>query len=566
MIARPTWERPLRRRLRGKRERRGNLLGRIKDQWSIMLLGPAVFIVLAVEGGKLLGAGGGGTGIGIASGLLGALLGLGLRARWLEQLWLTEWTPADRLVARRIQTREAVSRMIPVVLAVLFLSIVGACFSSGTGIMEALAAAALTMTSGFLLAGGRLSSRILIAGGVWTIGYCILSPWLVNDSAELTARIVKGAVLGWLPVMPWSMPFHGAPMGTLQWLMLGGAFALSLCEWWKSWHEMEAPTPAGLSPAAPTETNEPEAAEERSGPESSEQPADDEEQRKNIRQQVAFAWFGLAGYLPDRPMPRIDRLIWRWLTPRQRMISTLGCHEAFDWFARTKWAALALAVMGGLAWLWQSIAERPGFSEWLDSHGYWGFVGVVALSAYAILSVWPSRRSRFKPWLEWMGVQGIGHFPSFALLPVCPGEWLRAAAKEWAVRSAWMALLWTLAIAAALPAFSFEKSATTIIAWLLLPWLLGAALFPLSAMNRLVRAVSGPMLRSHGFSRTIPSILFGVLSPTASAAAALALGVAEFLVALVLLSVAAGTGWISLALTLNRCRHMRFDLKPKPLH
>ena len=32
------------------------------------------------------------------------------------------------------------------------------------------------------------------------------------------------------------------------------------------------------------------------------------------------------------------------------------------------------------------------------------------------------------------------------------------------------------------------------------------------------------------------------------------------------LPVAAGTGWISLALTLNRCRNMSFDLKPKPLH
>jgi hypothetical protein len=431
-----------------------------------------------------------------------------------------------------------------------------------------MAAALLSMTTGFLLAGGKLSMIVLLASGASTIGYGILSKWLAGVDGDGWDRVVKASAQGWIPVMPWSLPHHGAAGGAVQWAVLGGALVLSLWEWWKSWHELESATPADLSPAPLAVTNAPETSEEESGPESSDPPEVEEEQRKNIRQQVAFAWFGLAGYLPDRPMPRIDRLIWRWLTPRQRMISTLGSHDAFGWFAQTKWAASALAVMSGLAWLWKGLMEPPGFrfSKWFDSHGYWGFVGLVALAAVAILNVWPSRGSRFRPWLELMEAQGIGHFPSFALLPVCPGDWLRCAAKEWAVRSAWMAVIWTLAIAAALPAFSFEKSAATIIAWLLLPWLLGAALFPLSAMNRLVRAVSGPMLRSQGFSRTIPSILFGVLCPTATAAAALALGVAEFLVALVLLSVAAGTGWISLALTLSRCRHMRFDLKPKPLH
>lgn len=565
MIARPTWERPLRRRLREKREPRGKLLDRIKDCWGLFIIGPAAYVVLAVEGGKLLGAGGGGTGIGIASGLVGVFLGLTLRARWLDQAWLTVWTPADRPVARRIQTREAVSRMIPVVLAVMILSMAGSCFTSGTGVGEALAATSVTMISGFLLAGGRLSMRILIAGVIWIIGYCILSPWLLNDSADLTVRIVKGAMLGWLPVMPWSMPAHGAPAGTVQWLVLGGAFVLSLREWWKSWHELET-TPMDLSLSAMTVPTDAKAAEEESGAEISEQPSMDDEQRKTIRQQVAFAWFGLAGYMPDRPMPMIDRLIWRWLTPRQRMISTLGSHDAFDWFAQTKWAALSLALLAAMAWFSQATFGRRGFNEWLGGQSYWGIVGLVALAAYAVLNVWPSRRSRFKPWLELMEAQGIGHFPAFAVLPVCPGDWLRAAAKEWAVRSAWMAALWTPAIAVALPAFSFGKSAATMTAWLLLPWLLGAALFPLSGMNRLIRAVSGPILRSQGFSRTIPSILLGLLCPTASAAAEIALGTEYFLIALLLLAFAAGTGWASLVLTLNRCRNMRFDLKPKPLH
>lgn len=565
MMTRPAWERPLRRRLREKREGRGRLPGWLREKAAMMVAGFGLFAVLTHLGAKLLGNGGGGTGAGIVAGLVGTFLGMKLRASWLDHLWLPEWTPASRTVTRRIQTRETLPSLFRWASVVLALSLGGSLVSRSAGGAEVMAAALLSMTTGFLLAGGRFSMIALLASGASTIGYGILSKWLAGVDGDGWDRVVKAAAQGWIPVMPWSLPHHGAAGGAVQWILLGGVLVLSLWEWWKSWLELES-APAELSHAAPTVTNEPDTAEERSGPESSEQPAVDEDQRRNIRQQVAFAWFGLAGYLPDRPMPRIDRLIWRWLTPRQRMISTLGSHEAFDWFARTKWAASALAVMSGLAWLWKGLMERPGFSEWLDSHGYWGYVGLVALAAVAILNVWPSRGSRFKPWLEQMEAQGIGHFPSFALLPICPGEWLRSAAKEWAVRSAWMALLWTLAIAAALPAFSFEKSATTIIAWLLLPWLLGAALFPLSSMNRLVRAVSGPMLRCQGFSRTIPSILFGVLCPTASAAAALALGVAEFLVALILLSVAAATGWISLALTLNRCRNMRFDLKPKPLH
>lgn len=566
MIARPTWERPLRRRLREKREGRGRRPGWLREKAAMIFGGLVLFAVLTHLGAKLLGNGGGGTGAGILAGLIGAFLGMKLRACWLAHLWLPEWTPASRAVTRRLQTREVLPSLFRGVSAVLALSLAGSLLSRSAGGVEVMAAALLSMATGFLLAGGRFSMIALLASGASTIGYGILSKWLAGVDGDGWNRFVKASAQGWIPVMPWSLPHHGAAGGAVQWILLGGVLVLSLWEWWKCWQELES-APADLSHAAPTVTNEPDTAEERSGPESSEQAAVDEEQRRNIRQQVAFAWFGLAGYLPDRPMPRIDRLIWRWLTPRQRMISTLGSHEAFDWFARTKWAASALAVMSALAWLWKGLMERPGFrfSKWLDSHGYWGFVGVVALAAVAILNVWPSRGSRFKPWLELMEAQGIGHFPSFALLPICPGEWLRAAAKEWAVRSVWMAGLWTLAIATVLPAFSFAGSAAAAVAWLALPWLMAAALFPLSAMNRLVRAVSGPMLRSQGFSRTIPSILFAVLCPTASAAAALALGIAHFLVALALLSVAAVTGWASLALTLDRCRNMRFDLKPKPL-
>lgn len=564
MIRRPAWESSLRRKLRkwGKRPRRRGSF----TEWGSVVVALLFFsTIFAKSGVARHGAEGGATGIGMVSAVTGCILAMPLQTSWMNHGWLLRLAPATLTSLRRVQTRETLPGLIAIFVLSLAVAFLASSLVTGTEAADSLIAAALCLLSGFLLSGGAWSAKLLGLSFVGTIGYGIIRAWFDDATGSFFLRAYDGAVLGWLPVFPWALATHGTPVAGIQAIFFVAVLWRSLCDWRKCWQRENAPL---VEWALADMTGKPGADKgEPAGETSNQQPAD-EDQRKNIRQQVAFAWFGLAGYLPDRPMPMIDRLIWRWLTPRQRMISTLGSHEAFDWFARTKWAASALAIMSGLALLWKGLMERPGFrlSKWLDSHGYWGFVGVVALAAVAILNVWPSRGSRFKPWLEQMEARGIGHFPSFALLPICPGEWLRSAAKEWSVRSAWIALLWTLAIAAALPAFSFEKSATTISAWLLLPWLLGAALFPLSAMNRLVRAVSGPMLRSQGFSRTIPSILFGVLCPMASAAAALALGVAEFLIALLLLSVAAGTGWISLALTLNRCRNMRFDLKPKPLH
>lgn len=565
MIARPAWERPLRRRLRKLREGRGWLPGWLREQAGIIVAGFVLFAILPIMGGRMLGEGGGGTGAGILAGLIGAVLGIKLRASWMYHLWLPEWTPANHPVTRRLQTREVLPSLLRAASVALALSLAGALAFSSTGPGEVMAAAALSMTAGFLLSGGKISMVILLGSGVWTIGYGILSKWLHGTGGDGWERVVKAAAEGWLPVLPWSLPHHVTVGGAVQWGILGSALFISVWEWWTAWYEVGVATAEG-SLATMVATPAPEATKEESGAEMPGQTSVDEEQRKNIRQQVAFAWFGLAGYLPNGPMPMIDRLIWRWLTPRQRMISTLGSHDAFGWFARTKWAALSLALVVAMAWWSQETSGQRGFSEWVGGPNHWVVVGLIALAVYAILNVWPSRRSRFSPWLEWMEAQGIGHFPSFALLPICPGEWLQAAAKEWAVRSVWMAGLWTVAIAAVLPVFSLAESPAAAVAWLALPWLMAAALFPLSAMNRLVRAVSGPMLRSQGFSRTIPAILLGVLCPTATAAAAFAFGITHFLIALALLSVAAVTGWASLVLTLDRCRNMRFDLRPKPLH
>ena len=564
MIARPSWERPLRRRLRQKLENRGQAIGWVKENTSLIAVWLVVQIVLMTEGEQQLGARGGATGIGIGAGIAGAFIALCLRSRWQHQAWLTEWTPASHAIVRRIQSRELLSLIAPIVNTVLLTSVGIAALSPATGVVDALAAAWFALLAGFLLAGGRISMGILFASAIGVAGYSLLSPWLLDHSARWITRFLHGAAAGWLPVLPWSNAVHGSPGGSLSWLAPGAALVISLREWRRSWTEAIAhPARLEFASRSDEECEEDDLIED--DPASASQEPATEDQRKQIRQQVAFGWFGMAGYFPHRPMPRIDRLIWRWLTPRERLISTLGSHDAFGWFAQTRWAAISLVIIAGLGWLARWTRQQAVAGPWIDVPAYAWIAAFAAPVAVTLISGWPARRSRFQLWLDPMAAQGIGRFPAFALLPISPGEWLRAAAKEWAVRSAWMAVLWTLAIAAALPAFSFEKSAATMTAWLLLPWLLGASLFPLSGMNRLIRAVSGPFLRSHGFSRTVPAILTGILCPISACVAAIAFGTNYLPATLVALTVAIGSGWASLCLTLRRCCGMRLDLKPKPL-
>lgn len=565
MIARPPWEKPLRRRLRARGGRRRMPPVWLRQQAGLVVVGLFFHASLVVAAARLLGPGGGGTGGGIVAGLVGALLGPILQSIWRNQGWFAAWTPASPTALRRLQTREALPGLVGSSAVLVAVSMAGSLFSPDAGPGETAAGTTAALATGFLLSGGRISRLALWGGAIWTIGYCILSPWLLNDGSELAGRVVKGAVHAWLPVLPWSLACHGAPASPLQWLLPGTAMLISLREWRRSL----APAP-GAAPErpSPAETEESGILDREPADEEPIEPASpelDEELRARLRKQVAFAWFGLTGYLPQRTAPWIDRVIWRWLTPRQRMISTLGSHSAFTWFAGTRRAALALALMAGVPWLWQGAARQAGFNAWLADRAYWILVGFLALAVVALIEGWPARRSRFQPWLEPMMVEGAGRFPAFALLPVTPGEWLRAAAKEWCVRSAWIATLWSLAIAAALPAFSPALPAGRAAAGLLAPWLLGPALFPLSAMNRLIRAVSGPFLRGHGFRLTAPAILAACACPLSTLAATFALATGRPPLFVIASAVAASTGWAGLAWTLGRCRDRRLDLKPKPL-
>jgi hypothetical protein len=312
--------------------------------------------------------------------------------------------------------------------------------------------------------------------------------------------------------------------------------------------------PAALAMEEPIQETSQEDDEEATAP-------TDEDQRQAVRQHVAFAWFGMAGYLPDGPLPRFERLLWRCFTPRQRFLSCLGSEQAFAWFPRTRWMVGTLILMVTLSLLVPWLDGK----EWMDDYGFGVLIAFLGLGTVAILTGWPGRDSSFQPWLELMQTADLGQFPSFAVLPVTPGELLAAFAKEWTIRGAWFSSLLSAAIflgqKGVAPGISFSWQ----VAFAALPWLLVATWFPLSVLHRLIRAVSGPAFRNHGISRVLPALVSGAMGTIAAVVAFFGIGAGELIITMGSLAVAVALGAFSLWLTLQRCRGMRLDIKPEPL-
>jgi hypothetical protein len=560
MIARPSWEKPLRKKLRKGRKRR------VVPRWLADLGGAVVvlFILqchLAHGGENTLGHGGGGTGIGAVSGLIGALLAISLRSRWQSHGWLLDWTPATPAAAWKLRTREHLRAIVTTVVVTMLLSCLAAGFNDQTSVTAAFAAGALSMGCGFLLAGGRISTGLLFVAIVLVFFYTVLNGWSGSGGSELSMRMAKGTDLMWLPVLPWSLATHGTPTPALHLGLLALVLMISLYEWRSAWSLRS--TPAGDAPelAIPGDPDSEELLDDPT-PAGEEAPeAADEDQRQNIRQHVAFAWFGMAGYLPDGPMPGFERILWRWFSPRERFLSCLGSQQSFEWFPRTRWTAGTLVVM----------VIYPFLASWLNRQAssgdyfFWLLAGFLALAAFAIFTGWPGRDSCFQSWLDHMHTADLGLFPAFAVMPVTASEWLGGAAKEWIARSVWISSLWSMAILLGCSSIAQPGTASWLVALTALPWLSLAAWFPLSVMHRLARAVSGPIFRSHGISRVLPALLLGVMGLIAMAAAFVGIGTGNVLIALMALAVAVLLGAISLRLTLQRCRDMKLDLKPTPL-
>ena len=561
MIARPSWEKPLRQRLRQRlrRWRQRRFIPRwLRDQVGTIVLLFTLQCLMAYAGEDTLGIGGGSTGIASVSGLIGVLLAISLRSRWQSHGWLLDWTPATPASAWRLRTREHLPAIVTTVVITLLFSSLAAGFHDETTVMTGLAAAGLSMGCGFLLAGGRISSGLLFASVILIFFYTVISGWLGSGEREVISRIAKGTGLAWLPILPWSLATHGTPAPALHLGIVGVALVISLREWRSAWslRTTRAPEIADHGdPASDEQADEPIAVEDVT-PE-----ATNEEQRQNIRQHVAFAWFGMAGYMPDGPMPRFERILWRWFSPRERFLSCLGSQQSFTWFPRTRVTAGTLALMLVLIWLIPWLEQLIPFGD----DAFWLFAAFLILASLALLTGWPGRDSSFQSWLDNMQTVDLGQFPALAVLPVTPGEWLRAAAKEWIVRSVWIASLWSVAILLGYKTIVPQGPLSGLVAVALLPWLFLAAWFPLSVLHRLVNAVAGAAFRIHGLGWVLTAVISGVLGLATTGIAIVGIAAGKFIMALAALSIATLLGAFSLWLTLRRCRGMRLDIKPKPL-
>ncbi|MCW1925248.1 hypothetical protein OKA05_21995 [Luteolibacter arcticus] len=558
MTHRPSWEKPLRQKLRQWRKRRFTPRW-IMDQGGTIFVLFCLQVVLARGGENVLGSGGGGTGIGAVSGLVGALLAMSLRSRWQSHGWLLEWTPATAATIRRIRTREHLPAMVVTVLVTLLLSCLAAGLSSQSTVAAALGAAALSMGSGFALNGGRISTTLLYIGIVVVFFYAMLGGWLGFGESEFSLRMAKVTGLVWLPVLPWSFATHGTPTPALHLGILAVVLVISLREWSGAWRHREEIAESGEI-VAPADLTAPEAHDEVSSVDQIPEAAD-EDQRRDIRQHVAFAWFGMEGFLPGGPMPRFERLLWRWFTPRQRFLSCLGSQQAMTWFPRTRWTIGTLVLMVLLALLTPWMDDQFG----IDEHFVWLLVGFLALAAVAILTGWPGRDSYFQSWLELMHTPDLGVFPAFAVLPVTASEWIRAVTKEWIIRSVWISSLWSVAIVLGRKGLAPDVTPSWLLAFIAVPWLILAAWFPLSVMHRLVYAVSGRAFASNGITRVLPALVSGVMGLVAGATVFIGIGAGNLLLTSVALASGGMLGAFSLWQTLRRCRGMRLDLKPKPV-
>jgi hypothetical protein len=562
MIPRPAWEKPLRRRLKRHREKTG-VPAWLREYGFLTLILTGFHFALVAAGVGRWGPAGGGTAAGLLPGVVGALLAMYFRNKLQVDPWLTTWTPATDAVARRVRLRETLRPMGWITAGVLAVaawagSIGGAPWSVSAG------GAALGMASGFLLAGGREPVVMLCLGALWCLGYTVVTGVIFDDPRTFNERVLAAAVIGWPPVLPWALATHDTAAPGFHLALLAVMAALSGLRWWQALRPPVA-TPVesdlALMRTESEEEDPPAAAGESEAPAESEPVSED--RRREVRQNVAFGWYGLAGYLPQFPLSRLDRWTWRWLTPRERQLSAVGSQEAALWIHRTRWTAAALAAMALLAWLPYWLSDSPEYERWSHDYSFWYFMAHLGLAAIALVSGAPAKLSRFQVWLEPMQAQGLGFFATLSMLPVTTSEWSRAVAKEWSVRAAWLCLLWSLTIGIALPAVAPEAGLAAKAAALLLPWLAFAGWFPLSLLNRQVRAISGRAFAEHGFTRVVPALMCGVVCAIAAAGVSGAIATGHLDLAAAAGVTAAASGAACLRLARSRMAGMGFDMKPK---
>lgn len=559
MTGRPPWEVGLRKRLQQKLPRQGPKKDRpVVEAVAIVALGA---FLIAVLGAGADGDAGRGAAVTLVTGSFGSIAGASLRARWFDGSLMLAFAPITPGGMRKIESRGAVPTLLRLFVSGLAMAALGSIPGGAHFIPKALPAAAGAMLIGACLASGRWGKYLLWTSFLGAIVWSILS---IAQQDLGPGSIRSGFTHAWLPALPWSLWAGDTSYLLPRLAVFAVCLGLSFREWRKAWvlsaeqlerlHKVEAL---------------PQAVEASAGQMQAGEPAIDHEEeedrrpvlRSDLRATVSKGWVGMAGYVNPAWLTRLDWLAWRSMLPRQRLLWCLGLYGARGWMRNTLIGAGLLALAVALAWTMRLSAENK-LGPAMKSYALLMIFPALIAAVIAASKCWPGHLSGFAPWLH-LFRPGFRAIPMIAIFPVSPRQWVGCAIREWLVRGAWTALIWSLAALAVGAIFAVEPMGFRyLFGWFMIPWLWLGAMMPVSVGGRLLRSCSGPLRGAHASSLVFVALLLFGLCAVATFATIIAFWQRYLPVFAGGIAVAFIAGWAGLQLALGIAGNMRLDAAP----
>jgi len=511
----PQWEKDLRRKLRPRlpwswwTERLKVIFGR---SFTLLIVGGWPFGWSFMEAGaRIAGKGGVITALGCTGGMIGFWVGLLLSRVITVSEWHFYWFPGDVRSLRRLQSIGWAYVLLPSLLIPLIGTMVAVHLGRWISPLEAAGWFLLAAACGCLLMGSKSCRLLTVAAFLLTVAAAWIREWLSTDpETSFGNQLIPVARYAWPPgwvaeaIVSRNLACAAAACVSLG-LAIGG--------WHKLWNQERAV----IIPADDTEPESVESAPEDINDGQAMLPPSHEERLREARQSVAFGWVGLDGYLPQVRPQWPDRWLWRWMTPRERLLSCPGGGFASNWFRAARWSAplamMTLAAFWGVEKIWTSTTDDVA----------WELPGSIAVIAAVFWMTWPGRMSVFRPWCSYWAAGSFNQVPAFAHFPVTARELLRALAKQWIIRAVPVVMLWAVSAALAIAVLIGKEEAIH-----RLPQLLAASAWLFSVMlpaqlqdtlrssvvrqNRsgLLRLISGLFLAASAVSGLVTTAILAV--------------------------------------------------------
>ncbi|BCU76418.1 hypothetical protein [Luteolibacter sp. LG18] len=452
-----------------------------------------VFLTGWPGGWELLSAGakfGGTRGVMTALSFTGGAVGfvLGVFTMNLLQIpaWQFEWTPGDVRALRRIRLERGQGWLVAawVVLA----TVVSTCTVMHGGWLDPVPASLLFLAAvclGALFGGGKWSARVMLL----TASGAVLASWVQG----FISGNRSGFATRLLPKLEWAWPpgWVFQARGGGWFLPLAGVMvALGSYEWCRVWR----PSPVESGKASEESGHTPDGTPV-------EETAVVANDMRDLRMSVAHGWIGLQGYV-GQPAQWPDQWLWRWLTPRERLLACPGGGFASQWWRLARFAGLVPVVaFGGYR-----VLEHTDFRQAGETFAGAVVAGFCAI-ALTIGLCWPGRNSVFRTWFSRWSMDVARTAPAYALFPVTVRELLRATVKQWLVRSVPAGLVWFAGALLGVYAWLGEISQIPVGRLFFATLALCAMLLMVELQNLMIRSLDK---QRRGFPALLATLLFCV--------------------------------------------------------